>query len=90
MSMKLGASSGSYNVQASELARNKSVTKSIRCFVRFLDESEAVFEIDVSINVRSILKLTDCFCEVGSPENCRQQMLAYCKTLHFSHKPYLK
>ena len=48
MSMKLGASSGTYNVQASELARNKPVTKSVRCVVRFLDDSEAVFEIDVS------------------------------------------
>ena len=49
MSMKLGASSGTYNVRASELARNKPVTKSIRCVVRFLDDSEAIFEIDVSI-----------------------------------------
>ena len=50
MSMKLGASSGTYNVRDSELARNKPVTKSIRCVVRFLDDSEAIFEIDVSIH----------------------------------------
>ena len=48
MSMKLGASSGTYNVRASELARDKTV-KSIKCLVHFLDGTEATFELDVSI-----------------------------------------
>ena len=49
MSMKLRASSGTYNVRASELARDKPIMKTVKCIVHFLDDSEAAFEIDVSI-----------------------------------------
>lgn len=47
MSMKLRASSGTYNVRASELARDKTI-KTVKCVVHFLDDTEASFEIDVS------------------------------------------
>ena len=46
MSMKLRASSGTYNVRASELARDKTI-KTVKCVVHFLDDTEATFEIDV-------------------------------------------
>ena len=45
--MKLRASSGTYNVRASELARDKTI-KTVKCVVHFLDDTEASFEIDVS------------------------------------------
>ena len=49
MSVKLRASSGTYNVQASELARDmRQPVKTVRCIVHFLDDTEATFEIDVS------------------------------------------
>ena len=49
MSVKLRASSGTYNVRASEMARDRpGVVKSVRCLVRFLDDTEAPFEIEVS------------------------------------------
>ncbi|KFM70582.1 Tyrosine-protein phosphatase non-receptor type 4, partial [Stegodyphus mimosarum] len=38
-------SSGTYNVRASELAREKRV-KTIRCTVFFLDDSQQTFELD--------------------------------------------
>ena len=52
MSVKLRASSGSYNVRASELQSQTprpSVTKSVQCEVFFLDETKATFHIDVSL-----------------------------------------
>lgn len=54
MSVKLRASSGTYNVRASELARDRPVVKTVRCVVRFLDDTEAPFEIDVSRLQRSV------------------------------------
>ena len=49
--MKLRASSGSYNVRASELASQVSrpgFARTVTCTVYFLDDTEASFEIDVS------------------------------------------
>ena len=48
MSMKYRATSGTYNVRATEMARDKSV-KTVRCIVHFLDDTETTFDIDVSI-----------------------------------------
>ena len=50
MSMKLGAASGTYNVQATESAKvtSRPSYKTVRCIVHFLDDAEATFEIDVS------------------------------------------
>ena len=47
MSMKYRATSGTYNVRATEMARDKSV-KTVRCIVHFLDDTETTFDIDVS------------------------------------------
>jgi len=46
--MKLGAASGTYNVQATESAKvsTRPSYKSIRCIVHFLDDAESTFEID--------------------------------------------
>ena len=52
MSVKLRASSGSYNVRASELqsqAPRQSINKSVQCDVLFLDDTQATFHIDVCI-----------------------------------------
>ena len=48
MSMKLRATSGTYNVRESEQARDN-LAKTVRCSVHFLDDVEASFEVDVSI-----------------------------------------
>lgn len=48
----VGGSSGTYNVRASELAREKHI-KIIRCNVFFLDESQQIFEMQVCLNVQS-------------------------------------
>lgn len=50
MSMKLGAASGTYNVQATESAKvsSRSSNKNVRCIVHFLDDAESTFEVDVS------------------------------------------
>lgn len=62
-------SSGTYNVRASELAREKRV-KAIRCTVFFLDDSQQTFELDVSyvyylkcLNSLHILYLYDLYNE---------------------------
>ena len=49
MSLRLGSASGTYNVRASELARDRPTSKMVKCVVRFLDDSEATFEIMVRI-----------------------------------------
>ncbi|XP_074659183.1 tyrosine-protein phosphatase non-receptor type 4-like isoform X2 [Tubulanus polymorphus] len=47
MSMKLRASSGSYNVRASEMARElRQPNKTIQCIIHFLDDTQEAFEID--------------------------------------------
>ena len=48
MSVKLRASSGTYNVRASEMQRDRPIIKTVRCHVHFLDDTEAEFEVDVS------------------------------------------
>lgn len=49
MSMKLGAASGTYNVQATESAKVsiRPSYKTVRCITHFLDGAEASFDIDV-------------------------------------------
>ena len=75
MSVKLRASSGTYNVQASELARDmRQPVKTVRCIVHFLDDTEATFEIDVS----EIITLKDELVQ----ERCNSSALAM--ELHLS------
>ncbi|XP_023229327.1 tyrosine-protein phosphatase non-receptor type 4 isoform X1 [Centruroides vittatus] len=52
----LGGSSGTYNVRASELARDKRI-KTIRCTVFFLDDSQQIFEIDKRAKGQVLLDL---------------------------------
>ena len=47
MSRRFRASSGSYNVRASEIAREKQERR-MRCLVAFLDDSEHIFEVEVN------------------------------------------
>jgi tyrosine-protein phosphatase non-receptor type 4 len=62
MSMKLHASSGSYNVRASEAERHRPLlSKTSTCHVHFLDESEATFEVDVRSDDRSSLHVSRIF-----------------------------
>ena len=52
MSVKLRASSGSYNVRASELnsqTQRPNITKTVHCIVFFLDNTQEAFHIDVSV-----------------------------------------
>ena len=62
MSVKLRASSGSYNVRASELnsqTQRPNIAKTIHCIVFFLDNTQETFHIDVSLEVCSdFLKMT--------------------------------
>lgn len=56
MSIKLNASSGTYNVQASEMFKDfKPSAKLCRCRVHFLDDSEGNFEIEVSCHCFSYI-----------------------------------
>ncbi|KAK2151210.1 hypothetical protein LSH36_372g03023, partial [Paralvinella palmiformis] len=55
MSVKLRASSGSYNVRASEMARDRPITKTVPCTVHFLDDTEATFEIDKRAKAQVLL-----------------------------------
>ncbi|XP_064647817.1 tyrosine-protein phosphatase non-receptor type 4-like isoform X4 [Lineus longissimus] len=57
MSMKLRASSGTYNVRASEMAREKvpAGNKTVRCIVRFLDDTEHGFDIDKRAKAQHLL-----------------------------------
>lgn len=50
MSMRL-VSGGTYNVRASEMAAHIQDTrpKTVTCVVHFLDDSQEVFEVDVSV-----------------------------------------
>ena len=60
MSVKLRASSGTYNVRASEIARDTHkppLVKTLRCVVHFLDDSDATFEIDVSTGKCSFIQI---------------------------------
>ena len=50
MSRTFAGLSGTYNVRANELALQKN-TKSIRCLVYFLDDTQHVFEVDVSLSL---------------------------------------
>ena len=59
MSMKYRATSGTYNVRATEMARDKSV-KTVRCIVHFLDDTETTFDIDVSTAYRIKDLFTPC------------------------------
>ncbi len=50
MSLRYRATSGTYNVRATEMARDKtSGVKTLRCIVHFLDDTETAFDIDVSL-----------------------------------------
>ena len=53
MSMKLRASSGTYNVRASEQARDFKAVKTVRCVVHFLDDTEVILDIDVSLPIKN-------------------------------------
>ncbi|CAH1788374.1 unnamed protein product, partial [Owenia fusiformis] len=56
MSMKLGASSGTYNVRASELAREpNSTNRSLRCIICFLDDTQETFDIDKRSKAQALL-----------------------------------
>ncbi len=64
MSIKLRATSGTYNVRASEMARDsrQQPVKTVRCIVYFLDDTEAIFDIDVSVqNFQSKCSLPQVF-----------------------------
>ena len=52
MSRRFRASSGSYNVRASEIAREKQERR-MRCLVAFLDDSEHIFEVEVKMCAES-------------------------------------
>ncbi|XP_022079809.1 tyrosine-protein phosphatase non-receptor type 4-like isoform X2 [Acanthaster planci] len=56
MSRRLRASSGSYNVRANEIAREKQERK-MRCLVGFLDDTEEIFEIDRRAKGQILLEL---------------------------------
>lgn len=49
-----GASSGTYNVRASELTRDKKVN-TIAASVAFLDDSQHCFQVDVSTKIKPTL-----------------------------------
>ncbi|XP_038044567.1 tyrosine-protein phosphatase non-receptor type 4-like isoform X3 [Patiria miniata] len=56
MSRRLRASSGSYNVRANEIAREKQERK-MRCLVGFLDDTEEIFEIERRAKGQILLEL---------------------------------
>ncbi|XP_071802883.1 tyrosine-protein phosphatase non-receptor type 4-like isoform X3 [Asterias amurensis] len=56
MSRRLRASSGSYNVRANEIAREKQERK-MRCYVGFLDDTEEIFEIERRAKGQTLLEL---------------------------------
>ncbi|XP_013395604.1 tyrosine-protein phosphatase non-receptor type 4 isoform X4 [Lingula anatina] len=58
MSMKLiRASSGTYNVRAEEMARDRPQMKTVKCIVHFLDETKESFEVDKRAKAGALLDI---------------------------------
>lgn len=56
-----GGSSGTYNVRASELARDRGRLKTLNVTVVFLDDSQHTFQLEVCILFANIVRL---ICEI--------------------------